>query len=203
LNTLHVVGNLDSNIFVVKIDKELYLVDLIKVKETMMYHKLLNEYELPRQALSQPIRLEESKVGMDCWAIATSNSEEYSKLIRFNGFELKRSLVNDHIIVEVVAMSNDIPNYNISDLIDLLQNLATKRGINNTYSLATIRPPSVLNYFVSEAKKNSQIDSSTIINSKELKQFLFKLIASTNHISTTSTCPHENFIFQKLNCLFK
>ncbi len=78
VSNLQVIGKLsDSGLFVVRLQNGLYVVDQLKVKELLMFHKLMHEKELSLEELQNPIRLNEVQVGIDCWAVATSNSEEY------------------------------------------------------------------------------------------------------------------------------
>jgi hypothetical protein len=84
LNSMHVVGRLDNGLFVVKLHSDLYVVDQLKVKESHIYQKLYNEYELPRKPMPNHLRLDESKLGFECWAIAMSNNEEYLWFTTYN-----------------------------------------------------------------------------------------------------------------------
>jgi hypothetical protein len=122
--------------------------------------------------------------------------KRYQKIICANGFELKKGFENNKdLVLDLVAVSRDIPQFGVTDLIELLQSMAR----NKTPTM--VRPPAITKFLAEEAKNAARTDGQVIKTEEDLKALLSQLITVTGgKLDTDSLCPHDFTIFQKLEC---
>ncbi len=94
---------------------------------------------------------------------------------------------NNELAVQLVSVTKEIPNYGVSDLIDLLRLIASQRG---SPQLSLSRPPIVRKYLMKLAMENTKRDGIMISTPTDLKQLLTQLLPNCM-LTTASTCLHD------------
>lgn len=193
ISQLQIIGRLDrqaGGLFIVKLRKNLFIFDQYKCEEAFIYYQLKSAHELKRDVLNVPLAIDEVAVGgKDHYDIL--RNEQYNKILLLNGFEIRRNTSG----VELIALSSEIPNLGMSDLVELLRIIKKVLNSNRVKSSSfMVRPPRVLQYFAEESARLAQ-RLSPAMTPTEAKEILAKLTTSPQYFGQ---CPHKQPIFTKL-----
>jgi DNA mismatch repair ATPase MutL len=193
---MQIIGRLDrqaGGLFIVKLRGCLFVFDQYKCEEAFAYYQLKSSHEMKREPLQEPIVLTEHNLGgKEQWEIAAN--EQYHKILLYNGFEVVRQ-TGSGPSVTLVAVSSEIPNLGLPDLMELLRIIKKVINSNRVKSSSfMVRPPRILQYFAEESTRLAQ-KLSPVLTPDEAKQQLNKLASSPQFFEQ---CPHKQPIFTRL-----
>lgn len=190
------IGKLDKDIglFILKIDDSILVTfDPCKGQEVLLLDELHSKYELTRTSLPSPQVLDSALIGADFVStsskIWTTNPQIFSK----NGFGVRaRRLPSGMEILELHELSTEIPQYGISDLIELLKIVK-----NQPATTSFPRPQKVFNLIAARAQKEA-VTQTEFFSSLQAQELLNNLSTKISAWNQTQTCFHGSSIFERL-----
>ena len=187
---------------VIFLNERLYIVNLHRLQETLIFQKLSQTFKLPSVNLDTHIVLTERNIGpneVSCLnslifsanSVLQPESECLDKRILFNGFKIKR-VANS---LELHGLATSIPCYGLNDLSEILLKIYK----NDKISLQESRSSNSLHYLQSEASRIA-LTSPALSGKDEVADALnFLKQDKTWHDILSSTCFHAKDIFYGLN----
>jgi len=207
---LCLVGNVKSlKSAVVHFESSLYLVNLLRLQECLIFNNLLSHYSLSCTDLDQWLELNEecvSRAGI--LVLKTLKQKETThpdfeqeimdERIVSNGFRIGvfQDQDNRKTLFGLFSMTLKVPYYCVSDLKDILLTIQKNPGIN----LKKSRPSKLLYYFQGEAARTSR-GGPLYHNDFEVKRAVTMLCSEClpkTGVLTDTVCFHNKSVFHKL-----
>jgi len=192
--------------WIIKDENELFLLNPHRLREIILYNRLLANHKIPTEPLQEPMQLYPGKLSSDqankILRMPNNPDPIHAALISdrrltHNGFLIEYRKANHHsedtqTVVKLIAKST-IPFFGVEELVEILYRVSEETDSND--GLKRCRPEKVKKYLSEEASRLAR-DMPEITDKETVKDLLR---AKTDLNCSRMSCLHDKPIAKLLN----